>query len=158
MKKLLAFIAAITLSVMALGAQAQKPSPGKMGGLSAPKMMQPPVKKGVTGTSVGTVKTALAGKTFVLKTAKSDVTVDISGSKVRNASGQFVAAAKITAGAPAEATGQWKGRTLFASSVTLTALKTEKKMGGPDAKGKMDGKMDGGKMGGGKMTGGKLPK
>ena len=41
MKKLLAFIAAITLSVMALGVQAQKPSPGKMGGMPAPKMMQP---------------------------------------------------------------------------------------------------------------------
>ena len=157
MKKLLAFIAAITLSVMALGVQAQKPSPGKMGGMPAPKMMQP-VKKGVTGTSVGTVKSGLVGKTFVLKTVKSAVTVDISGAKVRNASGQFVAAAKITPGAPAEATGQWKGRTLFAGSVTLTALKAEKKMGGADAKGKMGGKMSGDKMGGGKMSGGKLPK
>ena len=98
------------------------------------------------------------GKTFVLKTVKSDVTVDISGAKVRNASGQFVAAAKITPGAPAEATGQWKGKTLFASSVTLTALKAEKKIGGADDKGKMGGKMSGDKMGGSKMSGGKLPK
>ena len=65
------------------------------------------------------------------------MTVDLSKAKVRNSAGTFVAASKITAGAPAEVTGQWKGKTLFASSVTLTALK-------PD------------KMGGGKMTGGKM--
>lgn len=158
MKKILAFVAALALSATIMGAQAQKPSPGKMGGKMAPpvtaggKMGAP--KKGVTGTSKGTVKSAPSGSTFVLTTAKSDVTVDISGAKIRNGSGQFTKADSITVGAPAEATGTWKGRTLFATSVKLTGMKSSKPAGG-----KMGGsKMGGGKMGGAKMGGSKLPK
>ena len=169
MKKLLAFASAMALSVMVLGAQAQKPG-GKMaappaGSKMGGKMAAPPAgdtmggaKKGVTGTSTGTVKSAPAGSTFVLTTAKSDVTVNISGAKVRNGSGQFVKAASIVAGAPAEATGTWKGRTLFATNVKLTALKSDKPAGGKMGGEKMGGKMTGGKMTGGKMSGGKLPK
>ena len=151
MKKLMAFAAAaIALSTLVMGAHAQKPSPGKMGGKMGGAMAAPPGatvaagKKGVTGTSKGTVKSAPVGTTFVLTTAKSDVTVDISGAKVRNGSGQFVKAASIGAGAPVEATGTWKGRTLFATSVKLSALKAEKPAGG--------------KMGGPKMGTRKLPK
>jgi len=151
MKKILSLVASLALSLVVLGAQAQKPAPPKMGKMTpvgTPKMQAGPAKKGVTGTSKGTVKSAPAGSTFVLTTAKGDQTVDISKAKVRNASGQFVKSDKITAGAPAEATGTWKGKTLFADSVKLTALKAEKPAG----------KMTGGKMGGNKMATHKLPK
>ncbi len=152
MKRLRAIVAALTLSILALGAQAQKPSPGKMG----TKVVTPPTKmagamtgKGVTGTSTGTIKAAPTGKMFILTTAKGDQTVDFSRAKVRNGSGQFTKADKIAAGAPAEVTGQWKDRTLVASSVTLTAVKSDKATSGG---GKMGGKMGGGKMSGGKMA------
>jgi hypothetical protein len=153
MKKILSLVAAAALSLVMVGAQAQKMAAPKMGKMapSTTKMQPGTAKKGVTGTSKGTVKSAPAGSTFVLTTAKGDQTVDISKAKVRNASGQFVKSDKITAGAAAEATGTWKGKTLFADSVKLTALKAEK----------AGGKMAGGKMTGGgasKMTGHKLPK
>lgn len=155
MKRILAFAAAIALSVMVMGAQAQKPAPGKMGDakMGGPVMAKP-AAKGVTGTSTGTIKGTPTATSFVLTTNKGDKTVDISAAKLRNASGQFVKADKLTSGAPAEVTGTWKGKTLVASSVKLTALKADKpaggKMGGP--------KMDGGKMGGAKMGGKMAPK
>jgi hypothetical protein len=145
MKKFLSFIAAAALSVMVLGAQAQKPSPGKMGS----KMSAAPGKpaaKGVTGTSKGTVKGTPTAASFVLTTDKGDKTVDTSSAKFRNASGQFVKGDALTSGAMVEATGTWKGKTLVASAVKITSLKAGKPAGG---------KMSGGKMGGAKMRGAK---
>jgi hypothetical protein len=146
MKRVVAFAAALALSVVMFGAQAQKPSPGKMGRMATPGMMKPPAaKKGVTGTSHGTVKGAPTAAGFVLTTAKGDVTVDTSSAKFRNGSGQFVKATAVTPGAPADVHGTWKGRTLVADSVKLTALKAA------PAGGKMGGKMGG-------APGRKLPK
>ena len=147
MKKILAFVAAAALSIMVLGAQAQKPSPGNMGGgkmAGMPGMAKPAAGKGVTGTSKGTVKGAPTATSLVLTTAKGDKTVDISAAKYRNASGQFVKADKLTDGAPVEVTGTWKGQTLVASLVKLTSMKADKPAGG--------------KMGGGKMSGGMMKK
>jgi hypothetical protein len=136
MKKLLAFASAIALSFMVLGAHAQKPS--KMTGkMAMPNGAKAQPAKGVTGTSKGVVKGAPTATGFVLTTAKGDQTVDITGAKIRNASGQFVKTDQVTDGAPAEVTGTWKGRTLYATSVKLTAMKSSKPAGGKmGAKGK----------------------
>ena len=87
MKKILAYVAAVALSALSLGAQAQKPSPGKMGKMGGtPAMAKPPAGKGgVVGTSKGTVKGAPTATGFTLTTAKGDVTVDASGAKYRPA-------------------------------------------------------------------------
>ena len=142
MKRIFTFFTAIALSGLVLGALAQKPDADHVTKMMAQsKMAMQGAKKGVTGTSIGTIKRAPAGTTFVLTTAKGDQNVDCSKSKVRNASGQFVKADKLTAGAPAEVTGTWKGRTLFASNIKLTGLKAEKPAGG-----KMGGMMGGHKL------------
>ncbi|HLJ56562.1 MAG TPA: hypothetical protein VKT77_16100 [Chthonomonadaceae bacterium] len=149
MKWVGAVIAMAAFGALSLSAIAQKPAPGKTQPKMAPtggKMASgKPASKGVTGTSIGKVKSAPKGNSFVLTTAKGDTTVDLSKAKVRNTSGQFVKANKITAGAPAEVTGQWKGKTLVASSVTLNALKAEKPAGG-------DMKKPGGKLPSPKMA------
>jgi len=127
MKRLLTFGMGLALSILIVGAQAQKPKMGaKAPGMTPMSAMAPGApKKGVVGTSTGRVKTAPVGKAFILTTAKGDIKVDISGAKVRNGGGQFVKASMIMVGVPAEATGQWKGKTLFASNVALTALQPD---------------------------------
>ena len=144
MKKLMALVAAVALSVVALGAQAQKPA-GKMdkmdkGGKMSKMDKGGKMAKAATSTITGSVKGAPTGKTFVVTTASGAVTVDSSKAKFRDAKSKFVSASKLSAGATVEATGTMSGKTLNASNVKITSLTGDKPAG------KMDKMSKGGKM------------
>lgn len=137
MKKIQLLASALALFLLATGAQAQKPTnpnmAGKAGGGMRGKPLSESAKKaGVSGTTAGTVKGSPTAASFVISTAKGDKTVNATGAKYRNATGQFVKADKLTGGASVEVTGTWKGKTLWADNVKILSIKQN---GPPTGKG-----------------------